>query len=549
MMFRLAQAVILSFGWRRRLIALLAGAVGAMAMAPFGFFAALIVPMVVAVWLIDGCAYAESGGAPSGRSLRASVVAAADAGWWWGLGYFVAGLWWLGSAFLVEAEKFAWMLPFGVLGLPAYLALYSALGFVAARLLWSHGSARLLTFAVALAAAEWLRGTWLTGFPWNEFGMALGGNLVLAQAGSLIGLHGLTLLAVLLAASPAVLADGPRGTRRGFRPAAAPLAALVALAGLGAYGAVRLSEPDPKDVAGVRLRVMQPNTTIDQGFTYANKDAIVRHYLDLSDRATSPQTTGLADVTHLIWPESAFPFILSRDAEALTTIGAALPQATRLITGAARLEAGPADAAGRPTPRYFNAVQVVASGGSILDSYDKVHLVPFGEFLPLATILNALGIPRFVDVPGGFEAGDARRLLAVPGLPPVAAVVCYEAIFSGEVVPPASDGVPRPGLLLNVTNDAWFGATPGPYQHFAQARLRSIEEGLPLVRSASTGISAIVDAHGRVRSALPIGAESVIDGPLPGALDPPPFARYGNRIPFSLICAFFVLACFFRRVP
>ena len=311
----------------------------------------------------------------------------------------------------------------------------------------------------------------------------------------------------------------------------------------------RLGETDPRDVPGVRLRVMQPNTMIDPTFSYANKDAIVRHYLALSDRATSPTSTGLADVTHLIWPESAFPFILSRDAEALSTIGAALPPKTTLITGAARVEEGPLKPDGRPTPLYFNAVQVLSSGGAILDSYDKVHLVPFGEFLPLQSFLEAIGVPRFVDVPGGFEAGTARRLLQVPGLPPVAAIVCYEAIFSGAVVPSdASARGLRPGLLLNLTNDAWFGFTPGPAQHFAQARLRAVEEGLPLVRSASTGISAIVDAHGRIRAMLPVGAENLIDGSLPGALAPTLFSRGGNAIPLTMIVACLICSLVLRRL-
>jgi apolipoprotein N-acyltransferase len=544
MMFRLAQAVVLSSGWRRRLIAFVAGACGALAMAPVDAFPALIVPMTVAVWLIDGCAYAEPGGRVSGRTLWASLRSAADAGWWWGFGYFVAGLWWLGSAFLVEPDKFAWLLPFGVLGLPAYLALYAALGFALARLLWSAGPGRVLAFAVSMMIAEWLRGTLLTGFPWNEFGMALGDSLVLGQLASLIGLHGLTFLACLLAAAPATLADhwrpGPGLDKTRLVPS---LGALLVLAGIAGFGALRLATPAPTPVAGVHLRVVQPNATIDADFSYEHKDAILRHYLTLSDRATSPTATGLADVTHVVWPESPFPFILSRDAGALAAIGNALGAKATLITGAARLEAGPVDQNGRPTPRYYNAIQVVTRDGTIIDSYDKVHLVPFGEYLPLKPLLNRLGIQNFVHVPGGFEAGTTRHLLNVPGLPPVAAIICYEAIFSGEVVPP---GGTRPGLLLNVTDDAWFGRTAGPYQHFAQARLRSIEEGIPLVRSASTGISAIVDAYGRVTSSLPIGAENVIDGPLPGAIEPPPFARYGNAIPFGLLLAALLAAIGFR---
>ncbi len=550
MILALAQYVVLSSGWRRRLIAALAGACGALAMAPVDLFPAMIIPMTMAIWLLDGSAHAEAGGVLSGRALWASVHAAADAGWWWGFGYFVAGLWWLGSAFLVEADKFAWLLPFGVLGLPAVLALFPAFGFALARLFWSGGPGRLFVFAACLGLAEWLRGVVLTGFPWNEFGMALGGNLVLGQIASLIGVHGLTLITILLAASPATLSGlGDPDRRFGQKIAPVVLATMV-LVGLGGYGALRLAGPSPGVVAGVKLRIMQPNATINSDFSYAHKDAILGHYLALSDRATSPSAPGLSGVTHLVWPESSFPFILSRDPDALAQIGAALPERTVLITGAARLEQGPPDAGGRPTAQYFNAVQVVASGGGITDSYDKVHLVPFGEFLPLDSVLRRLGIQNFVDVPGGFEAGRSRRLLHVPGLPPVAAIVCYEAIFSGAVVPEAArEGGLRPGLLLNVTNDSWFGFTAGPYQHFAQARLRTIEEGLPLVRAASTGISAIVDPYGRITEALPLGAEAVLDGALPNAIAPPLFARYGNRIPLCFGLLIISIGLVLRRLP
>ncbi|WP_131118539.1 apolipoprotein N-acyltransferase [Lichenihabitans psoromatis] len=548
MIQRIAQRVARSTGWSRRFLALLAGATGALAMAPVDFVPALIIPMVVAVWLLDGSV--PTGVAATSRvSLTRSVLKAAETGWWWGFGYFVAGLWWLGSAFLVEPDKFAWLLPLGVLGLPAYLALYTAVGFALAQLFWSTGPARLFTLACCLLVAEWLRGTLLTGFPWNEFGMALGDNLVLAQVASLIGVHGLTLLAVVTAAAPASIGDAGPGTRR-FGPSAL---ALLFVAAIAIYGALRLAGPGDGSVAGVHLRVVQPNAAIDSDFSYAHKDAILQHYLTLSQRVTPGQPDGLAGVTHVIWPESPFPFLLSRDPAALVTIGDVLSDKTVLITGAARAEPGPPDGAGGKTALYFNAVQVVDGTGTVLDSYDKVHLVPFGEFLPLQSILNAIGIQHFVSIPGGFQAGTDRRLLTVPGLPPVAPIICYEAIFSGDVVPPAAAGVSRPGLLLNVTNDSWFGFTAGPYQHFAQARLRAIEEGLPLIRSASTGISAIVDAHGRILASLPLGAEDVIDGALPTALSSTLFARVGNIAPLILLLGFAVSAALLgwltRRKP
>jgi apolipoprotein N-acyltransferase len=519
----LSQSVMLSHGWTRRAVAFGGGAAGALAMAPFNFLPALIVTLTIAVWLLDGAA--EAGERRRWVSIASARAAAFD-GWWLGFGYFVAGLWWLGDAFLVEADRFAWALPLGVLGLPAILALFTALGFALARLLWSPGAARLLALAVGLGLSEWLRGHLFTGFPWNLFGMALGGNLVLAQAASLVGVYGLTLIAIPLFAAPATLADASaKGASRW--PTAVALAALAALA---LFGAVRLGlGADPGYLPGVKLRIMQPNLSQDAKFRPEYRDAILDRYLGLSDRATSPQSTGLVDVTHLIWPESAFPFILARDAQALARIGAALPSRATLITGAARMDAPPPGTRS-PTGAVYNAVQVVASGGSIIDSSDKVHLVPFGEYLPFSILLNGIGLRQFVAIPGGFESGERRKALKVPGLPLVSPLICYEAIFSGEVMPqiwpPGHDK--RPGLLLNVTNDGWFGRYVGPHQHFAQARLRSIEQGLPLVRAANTGISAVVDPYGRVLNELPVSVDGILDSRLPASIQPTFFAKFGN---------------------
>lgn len=525
--FRLAQGggipaiaarVISATGWRRRLIAFATGAAGALAMAPFDFLPALFVPMTAAVWLIDGCAQGSQ--KPAGGGQLASALRAFGAGWWWGFGYFVAGLWWLGAAFLVEADQFAWALPLGVAGLPAALALFPGLGFLLARLIWSRGASRLFALAAALGLSEWLRGHLLTGFPWNVFGMALGGNLLTAQLASLIGLYGLTIAAILIFSVPAVLGEKPSHPRAGGRVPLPVLGAALAFAGICAFGALRLAAATPGEVPGVRLRIMQPNLPQDEKFRPENQVKILSRYLALSAHAGEGAGPGLSGVNVLIWPESAFPFILQRAPWALAAIGAALPPGTVLVTGAAR-QADEAQELGHA--RYLNAIQVVGGGGQILDTYDKVHLVPFGEYLPFQAIFDRLGLRQFVRIPGGFDAGLRQHLLTVPGFPPVAPLICYEAIFPGKVVPEASQ---RPGLLLNVTNDGWFGVTTGPYQHFAQARLRAIEEGLPLVRAANTGISAIVDPYGRVAASLPLGAEGVLDGPLPRPIDPPLFSRF-----------------------
>jgi apolipoprotein N-acyltransferase len=507
-MVPIAQWVILADSWQRRMIALIGGAFGTLALAPLNFFPAFFVPMVLAVWLIDGSAAA---------SLPAAIRRAAGAGWWMGFGYFVAGLWWLGAAFLAEADRFAWALPIGVLGLPAGLALFTAFGFGLARLMWSAGSARMFALAAALSLAEWLRGHVLTGFPWNDFGMVLGGNLYLAQLASFCGLYGLTILSILIFASPALL-GGVNPSRSG------PAIAIAALAFLGLFGLWRLQSPAVEN-KGVKLRIIQPNIPLDE-FRADNRDHLLDRYLELSDRSTSPQTTGVADVTHLIWPESAFPFILSRDGAALALIGSRLQKAV-LFTGAARAEGDGRNAI------YFNSVEVVA-GGDIKENYDKMHLAPFGEYMPYARWLAQAGITQFVAVPGGFEAGISSKVLTAPGLPPIFPMVCYESIFPDEIADRIAAQPIRPGLMLNVTNDGWFGRTPGPYQHFAQARLRSIEQGLPMVRAANSGISAIIDPHGRLVASAPLGVEAVVDGALPKPLPLTLFARYPHSIPMML---------------
>jgi len=495
MIERSAHFIILSTGWQRRGLAALAGAAGALAMAPFDLFPALAVTMTVAVWLIDGDS--RAGTNSTKVSLWRSSVAAFVDGWWLGFGFFLAGLWWLGAAFLVEADQFAWALPLGVVGLPAGLAFFTAGGFFLARLLWSGGAARIFALAFGLGVSEWLRGVVLTGFPWNSLGFALGGNVVLGQFAAIVGLHGLTFIAVALAAAPATLADGS-GPRSRWRPHPLALAALT-LAGLAAFGAL------PQDAK----------------FRPENGPKILEHYLALSARPTDAGRNGGDDITHLIWPESAFPYVLMQEPEALGQIAQALKGAV-LITGAARVE----EVEGSRRGRIYNAIEVL-QGDQLLAFYDKIHLVPFGEYLPLARLLKPLGVHHLV--PGVWDRGEGPRELSAPGLPPIAPLICFEAAFPGKAAP-RLPGVARAQMLLNVTNDGWFGQTTGPYQHFAQARLRAIEEGLPLVRVANTGVSAVVDAYGRILAALPLGEEGVIDARLPQAAPESFFARHSSGV-------------------
>jgi apolipoprotein N-acyltransferase len=241
----------------------------------------------------------------------------------------------------------------------------------------------------------------------------------------------------------------------------------------------------------------------------------------LSDRATGPGATGVRDVTHLIWPESAFPFFLAREADALAQIATLLPPTTVLIVGAAR-PASMAPAGG--VVRAYNSVYVIDHDGTILSVYDKMHLVPFGEYLPFQDFLESLGLMQLTKVRGGYVPGNVRKPMPVPRAPAFLALVCYEIVFPGDAVPRGE----RPGWLVNLTNDGWFGNSTGPYQHFQQARVRAIEEGLPLVRAANTGISAVVDPLGRIVASLPLGTEGILDAALPRPIEPTLYVRFGD---------------------
>ena len=525
---RISHAIMLASGWRRAAIALAAGALSALAMAPFNAWPVLFVTIPVLVWLVDGSAAGRWSGA----------AAAAAAGWCFGFGFFVCGLYWIGFAFLVDAKTFGWLLPVAVGGLPAYLALYTALGLAAARLIWVRGPERVLALAATLTIAEWLRGHLFSGFPWNTFGYALTEPLVLAQSISLVGIWGLTFLCLAICASPAVLADDAADTPHPYR---APLIGLAILVALTGYGAARLWLHPTAFVDGVKLRLMQPNLQQDEKFNYSAKAQVMARYLRLSDRATGPQSDGVHDFTHLIWPESAFPFFLTREPDALAQIAGLLKPGTELITGAVRA----APAASAQNPRAYNSVYVIDPDGSIQGIYDKVHLVPFGEYLPFQSLLERMGLRQLTKQVGGFLSGDRRRSMSVPHAPKMLPLICYEAIFPGSAVPPGE----RPGWLVNVTNDGWFGISTGPYQHFLQARTLAIAEGLPLVRAANTGISAVIDPVGRIVKSLPLGVEGVVDAGLPTAIDPTYFVLLGDYPLILFMVASFVVVARRRLRP
>jgi apolipoprotein N-acyltransferase len=512
---RATEFIMRARGWRRAGLAFAAGAASTLAQAPTHFWPILFLTFPLLVWLIDSM--------PAGR--RRAAWLCAQIGWCFGFGYFTVGLYWIGHAFLVDAQTFGWLLPIAVTGLPAFLAVFPAMAIAVASMVWTQGPVRILALAAALTASEWLRGHLLTGFPWNAFGYALTSPLELAQSASLVGIWGMTFIAIAIFASPATLVDNRSNTAQRWLPFACGLFALAVMAGFGAW---RLARTPTAFVDGVELRIMQPNLQQDEKFNYSAKAQVMDLYLRLSAGASAARPDGLSGVTHLIWPESAFPFFLTREPDALAQIAALLSPGRVLITGADRSEEG---TGANTASEIHTSVYVIDDRGSVLGRYDKVHLVPFGEFLPFQDWLERLGLTQLTKVEGGISAGEGRRSMAVPGAPPMLALICYEIIFPGEVVPSGE----RPGWLLNVSNDGWFGISTGPYQHLQQARVRAIEEGLPVVRAANTGISAIIDPLGRVVRALPLGAQGLLDARLPAGISPTPYVLVRNSVAMLMV--------------
>jgi len=497
-MERLAGRIILLWGWRRALTAFLAGAATALAQPPFDFFAIGFITLPVLVWLLDG-ASGQAGESTVRRAFRPFLI-----GWWFGFGYFLAGLWWTGAALLVEADLFAWALPLAVFGIPALLALFYGIAAAMARLMWSDGLGRVAAIAASFGIAEWLRTFVLTGFPWNAIGQAAMPIPVLMQSVGVVGMIGMNTLTVFVLAMPALLA-GRRGRITGFT-----LAVLLIALHAG-YGSWRLStaEPDPETL--LTVRIVQPSIEQTDKWDGDLRDRIFSTYLDLS---ALPHQEGQPRPDLIVWPETSIPFILSERPDALVALGELVQENQSLFVGAIRLE----DVGTTLPDRYYNAVVAINDRGETYDAVDKIWLVPFGEYLPFSDLFSRLGMRQLVQSVSAFSPGGPRRAIetatGVRALP----FICYEIIFPGIT----GYGDTSADIILNITNDAWFGDTPGPYQHFRQAQIRAVESGRPLVRSANNGISGVVDAYGRVVDAFALDAVGVLDVSVPRQrLEPP----------------------------
>jgi apolipoprotein N-acyltransferase len=413
-------------------------------------------------------------------------------------------------------------MPFAMVLLPAGLALYFAAAAAVCMTAWRPGARRVFLFALVFTVAEWLRGHLLTGFPWNLPGYGWTASDAVLQSTSVFGVYGLSLLTLLFGASLVLLIERAR---------IVPATLSVLFLAIFAAGEMRLASATEATVAGVRLRVVQPNTPQPEKYAPENRQRNWRRLIDLSSLPAAQQPT------HIIWPEAAPPVLLERNPEVQPDIAALTGDSRVLMTGQVRI------AQENGTRNSYNSFAIFGAQGVLLGTYDKFHLVPFGEYVPVGPILRTLGITE-IAASTGFSSGPGPRTMMVPGAPPVGPLICYEVIFPREVTT-----APRPAWLVNLTDDSWFGPDTGPMQHLLIARVRAIEEGLPIVRAANSGISAVIDAHGRIRARLALGLRDALDSDLPVALSPTPFVRYGNVMLLTLLFMCGVGALWPARVP
>jgi len=506
----LAETAMMSHGWRRFLLLVVAGAIAGLSIPPLFVLPALFVTFPLWVWCLDGCEH--------GRGWRLIFGPAFTIGFAFGWGYFTVAFHWLGAAFFVDGGIMIVIMPFAILALAALIAFFWGLGSAMAHFFWSNGSWRILTLATFVTIAEWLRGHVLTGFPFDLLGYALTPTDEMMQLASVIGIYGLTFIAALLAMTPALI--WPADDRSLGRRLLPFFLALAVLTGQLAYGYARFANTMVTPRTDIAMRLVQPLVYEHADWGNADPVALIDRLLALSEMQLGPNDQGLADITHVVWPESSLPFFLTQYPDALARIARMLPDGTMLLAGAPRQQYEPG--ATEPSGPPLNALLAIDTNGEIVASYDKSHLVPFGEFLPFQGFFSQLGIKQFVPGAEGWGHGDVRRrLMQLPDTPALLALICYEILFSGDL-----GDTGAAGFILNITNDAWFDASIGPAQHAHHARLRAVEEGMSLIRAANSGLTFATDPLGRVTAELASLEMNVLDVNPDERLAPTLFAQW-----------------------
>ncbi len=426
------------------------------------------------------------------------------AGFLFGFGYFVSSLWWIGNALLVGGNPYKWVYPLAVCGLPTLLALFTMVAcalhrhFIAGRSLISF-----IAFVGLLWASEFARGTLFSGFPWNLFGMAWTNNLPMLQTLSIGGVYFLSFLTIFMFTTPAFIIKG--AAKKWIRGSVASIAILCATSSYY-YGLNRLHQNPTTFNKDVVVQLMQPDIPQEDKWDSDKQWDNYRSLMSLIEPVDKFEST---KTRVLVMPETALTYHEFQTPQAMDALRGRLnsydEKNVYVLSGALL----------RDDVGYHNSLIVLDKSANFLESFDKFHLVPFGEYIPFQKYIPIPTITQF----SGFVSGDGPHTLSQPELPSFSPLVCYEVIFPGAVV---SKTEPRPDWLVNVTNDAWYGISPGPFQHMAQAQYRAIEEGLPMVRAANTGISVVIDAYGRIVKATGLyhqsNTETLLPNPAPETL-------------------------------
>lgn len=478
------------------------GAVSAFSFAPYSVWPLMLISLALLVLLLD---------ASQSRREAASV------GWIFAFCQFFVSLFWISAAFEFQADMPAWVGFIAVGALAAYLAIYPALALWLAAQFWSGAPIRVLIFATFWTAAEWLRGHMLTGFPWNTTAQIWSDTPIILQSVRLAGPYALTLFTVALSASAALAAEFSASARR----------LMLLMTALGAIVAVdgwwRLHKGGAAPVDGFRVHLIQANVRQDVEADPRRQLAILELYESLTAKAL--EQNGIAPV---IWPETAIEYDIEGDELGRVRLARVIGQSGLLILGTVGRHLGPA----AEFLGARNSMLVLDGSANVRAVYDKTKLVPFGEYLPAAKILSRVGLSSVAAGSTRFVPGTGSVTLA-PGIAPFSPAICYEIIFPRTIIPSRA----RPDWILNISNDAWFGESWGPYQHFAQARLRAVEEGVPVVRSTPTGISGVIDPYGRVVAQTHLGERVVLSAVVPASLAPTPYSLAEDWLFFGLLIA------------
>lgn len=460
-------------------------------------------------------------------------------------GHHVTGLYWIANSLLVEPDKFAWIVPFAVSAIPAYLSIYIAIVAYITYKLQYKGLAKVLVFCGLWVFAEMVRAQAFTGFPWNLSGYTLLKSINISQAASYVSVYGLSLLALIIFLSPYLVINSFIESFKEKSPYRLSLSLIYLmplaffLSWLSIWGGSRISENKDR-FENVSVRIVQPNIPQADKFDESKiGDHLFRYYTLTVQENADP--TFVPDL--IVWPEAATPYVLTRNREFLEDLKDIIPYGAYLALGTIRMEEYADDR------KVFNSIEFVDSEGKLSNvKYDKNHLVPFGEYIPMREYFP--DVDKITHGMGDFSRGDGIKTLQVGQIPPFSAQICYEIIFPGKVAD--FSGEQKPRFILNVTNDGWFGLSSGPHQHLDQARMRAIEEGISIIRAANTGISAIIDPVGRVVSSLELDKYGVVDGNLPASLNNRTFySVVGNKIPILLatflICIGICLKAYGRK--